>query len=106
MYPCVFATCFIYNAQQEIIGVDEQNPLAHDNGKAKIAASILKPQEQAIMLGDGYNDYALKQAGVAEKFYLYIENICRKELEKHADKIISSLDEITELFNDNVLSKK
>jgi len=102
----VFANELVYDAQGKVVGVNESNPLAHDQGKAKVAASILSGQESATMLGDGYNDYALKQAGIAGQFYLFVENIYRKELEKYADRIISSLDEITEIFNDIAIPKK
>lgn len=97
----VYANDFIYNTHnKKIIGINNKNFLAHDNGKAKVASGLLQKNELAIILGDGYNDYVLKQVGIAEKFYLFIENIYRKELEQYADKIVSSLDEITEIVND------
>lgn len=96
----VYANDFRYNAQNQIIGIDHDNPLAHDNGKAKAVEKFFTLGEEAIILGDGYNDYLLKKSGLAKQFYLFTENIHRKNLEQYADRIISSLDEITELFKD------
>lgn len=46
------------------------------------------------MIGDGYTDYEVKLAGVANRFYAYTENITRENVTLHADHIAPSFDEI------------
>lgn len=97
----VYANEFIYDQEpnsHKIIGIDQDNYLAHDNGKAKATEIFLQPAESAVILGDGYNDFLLKKSGLVQQFYLYTENIHRKNLDQYADLIINSLDDITGLF--------
>lgn len=97
----VYANEFIYDQESnshKIIGIDQDNYLAHDNGKAKAAKKFLQPNEPAVILGDGYNDFLLKKSGLVQQFYLYTENIHRKNLDQYADLIINSLDGVTGLF--------
>ena len=45
------------------------------------------------MIGDGYTDYEIKHAGLANKFYAFTENIARENVKSKADHITPSLDE-------------
>ena len=45
------------------------------------------------VIGDGYSDYVTKEAGVADKFFAYTENIEREKTIKNADHIIPNLNE-------------
>ncbi|MGB3466844.1 MAG: phosphoglycerate dehydrogenase, partial [Cyclobacteriaceae bacterium] len=46
------------------------------------------------VIGDGYNDYEIKAAGLAKEFYAFTENIKRDKVVAMADHIAPSLDEI------------
>jgi D-3-phosphoglycerate dehydrogenase len=89
----VFANTFIYDTKNNIIGADEQNFLAQDSGKVKLVKQ-LKLQGNVVVIGDGYTDYQLFEAGLAHKFYAYTENIVRSKVIERAEWIALSLDEI------------
>jgi D-3-phosphoglycerate dehydrogenase / 2-oxoglutarate reductase len=76
-----------------IDGLDWSNPLSGDGGKAKVVAA-LKLSGQIVAIGDGWSDYEIFQAGAAQRFYAFIENIKRKEVVKVAPKIAPSFNEV------------
>ncbi len=88
----VFANTFVFD-NQEVIGIDEDNPLLNSGGKAKIVEGLNLGSER-IVVGDGFTDYEIKLAGKAEKFYLYTENITRDDLVEKADFVISDFREL------------
>jgi len=45
------------------------------------------------VIGDGYTDYEIKHAGLANKFYAFTENVERERVLSKADHIAPSLDE-------------
>ena len=45
------------------------------------------------VIGDGYSDYVTREAGVADKFFAYTENISRKKTTEKADHIAQNFDE-------------
>ena len=73
----VFANTFTYNKKGWVIGFDEKNVLAHSGGKSKVLKS-LKLDGESYVIGDGYTDYEMKEAGIAHKFFAFTENILRK----------------------------
>lgn len=87
----VFANTFVYDADN-VIGIEEDCLLAHNFGKAK-QLSALERTGAVYVLGDGATDAEMKTAGNHVNFYLYSENILRKNLIKNADRVIYSLDE-------------
>ena len=94
----VYANEFVFSYTGEVLGVDKDNPLAHDGGKVIAAKNMACCHTGSAILGDGYNDFLLKKMGVVQTFYLFTENVCRETLIPYADKVVSSLDELTELF--------
>ena len=78
----IFANQFIYDNNENIISVDNNNPLSKDKGKVEIAKKI---PGQNIIIGDGYTDYEIKKFGCAEKFIQFSENINRSILNPLAD---------------------
>ena len=52
----------------------------------------LKLGQNTIVVGDGYTDYEMKEAGLAKKFIVYTENACRLNVARIADKIAPSFD--------------
>lgn len=94
----ILANKFIFNAKGEVIGFDETNPLAQDEGKIKVLDK-LKLKGEIYVIGDGFTDYQIKQKGKAKKFYIFCENVKRENLLDKADYILPNFDEFLYLFN-------
>lgn len=88
----VYANAFTYDSQGRIIGFDEQNILAANNGKPE-QIRRLNLQGDIYVLGDGYTDYEIKKAGLAHRFYAFTENVRREKVLVHADHETPNLDE-------------
>ena len=88
----VFANDFVFDEEGNITGFDHDNVLSTDNGKARVMQE-LDLHGDVYVIGDGYNDYKIKAAGMANKFYAYTENIERESVLKMADHVTPSLDE-------------
>lgn len=88
----VFANTFEYDEQGRITGFDTANVLASHNGKIECLRALdLEGEVQVI--GDGYSDYVMREAGIAHKFFAYTENVHREKAAKNADHIAPNLDE-------------
>jgi len=96
----VFANEFTFDENGNVTGFDKSNPLSADNGKVEILKQ-LQPSGDLYMIGDGYNDYEVKKAGLVNKFYAYTENIERDNVMQKADRITPTLDEILYLHKMN-----
>ncbi|MGO2357883.1 phosphoglycerate dehydrogenase [Mesonia sp.] len=96
----VYANTFVTNDQKDIVGFDESNILAQNNGKPKLLKT-LDLEGDIFMIGDGYNDYEVKAAGLANKFYAFTENVTRENVIAQADHITPSLDEFLYLHHMN-----
>lgn len=88
----VFANSFEFDANGNITGYDKNNPLSSSNGKVE-QLKQLKLRGDVYVIGDGYNDYEIKAAGLANKFYAFTENVTRDNVLAKADHITPSLDE-------------
>jgi len=88
----IYANTFEYDEQGNIIGFDRENVLCLDKGKIKLLESLAL-QGDVYVLGDGYTDYEIKEAGLANKFYAFTENISRDNVVAKAEHIAPSLDE-------------
>ncbi len=88
----VFANTFEFNEEGEIIGFDRDNVLSSHNGKIQCLKD-LKLQGEIQVIGDGYSDYVTKEAGVADTFFAFTENVQRKKTIENADYITPNLDE-------------
>ncbi|MCX2745256.1 phosphoglycerate dehydrogenase [Mangrovivirga sp. M17] len=96
----VYANEFRYDENGNIIGFDETNELAKDNGKVNLLKN-LNLKGDIYVIGDGYTDYEIKASGLANKFYAFTENVQRGNVLEKADHIAPSLDEILYLNNMN-----
>lgn len=96
---CVYANTFTYDKKNNIIGADENNFLAQEQGKVKLIKQ-LKLKGDVFVIGDGFTDYQIKEAGLCKQFFAFTENIRRKSVIEKADLIAPSLDEI--LFSQNL----
>jgi len=95
----VFANTLVYSEEGKIIGFDSKNILSHDNGKVELLKS-LQLKGDIYVIGDGYSDYQIKEAGLSNTFYAFTENVERDAIIEKADFIAPSLDEI--LFQNKI----
>ncbi len=88
----VYANTFEFAKDGDIVGFDANNPLSQHNGKIKCLKDMnLEGEIQVI--GDGYSDYVTREAGVADRFFAYTENVSRAKTTENADHIAPNLDE-------------
>nr|WP_299167260.1 phosphoglycerate dehydrogenase [uncultured Allomuricauda sp.] len=88
----VYANTFKFDEEGNIIGFDEDNVLASHNGKIECLKNLdLEGEVQVI--GDGYSDYVMREAGIADKFFAYTENVHREKAANNADHVTPNLDE-------------
>ncbi|CAG4990900.1 Formate dehydrogenase, mitochondrial [Dyadobacter sp. CECT 9275] len=97
----VYANEFRFDAEGNIVGIDEENVLSTDGGKIKLLAQ-LKLEGEVYAIGDGYTDYQLKESGLASRFYAFTENVERPKVMAVADHIATSFDDF---LYDNKLSR-
>lgn len=88
----VYANTFKFDEEGKIIGFDETNVLAMHNGKIACLRNMNLDGEVQV-IGDGYSDYVMREAGIADKFFAYTENVHREKAAKNADYITPNLDE-------------
>ncbi len=94
----VLANTFVFDKRGKIVGFDEENPLATENGKSKIIKQ-LQLKGEVIVVGDGFTDYQIKEQGIATRFYAFTENVRREQVTAKADKVIENFDEFL-YYND------
>lgn len=88
----VYANTFTFDKDGNIVGFDETNVLASHNGKIECLRQLdLEGEVQVI--GDGYSDYVMREAGIAHKFFAYTENVHRDKAADNADHVAPNLDE-------------
>jgi len=88
----VYANTFVFDEQDNIIGYEENNILTQAKGKVKLLKE-LNLQGDVYVIGDGYTDYEIREAGLANKFFAFTENIERDGVAEKADHITPSLEE-------------
>lgn len=88
----VFANTFRYDENDNIVGFDGDNVLSQHNGKIQCLKDLNLDGEVQV-IGDGYSDYVTREAGVADKFFAYTENVKREKTTSNADHVAPNLDE-------------
>ncbi|HNF71589.1 MAG TPA: HAD-IB family phosphatase [Chitinophagaceae bacterium] len=93
----VIANEFEYNHDGVVIGFNSNLLLSRASGK------VLWMKEQQFdmpcdVLGDGFTDYEIRQAGLCRNFYLFTENVRRESLVGLADREISHLNQLIEIW--------
>ena len=88
----VYANTFRYDENDNIIGFDGDNVLSQHNGKIQCLKDLNLDGEVQV-IGDGYSDYVTREAGVADKFFAYTENVKREKTTSNADYVAPNLDE-------------
>ncbi|KAB8155881.1 phosphoglycerate dehydrogenase [Kordia sp. TARA_039_SRF] len=88
----VYANTFVFDNEGYIVGFDSENVLSQHNGKIQCIKDMnLEGEIQVI--GDGYSDYVTREAGVADKFFAFTENVEREKAITKADHVTPNLDE-------------
>ena len=88
----IAANTFTFDKKGYINGFDRSNPLALPNGKIDQLRLMDLPGDINV-IGDGFSDYQMKEAGIAHKFYAFTENVARKNILDKADLVTPSFDE-------------
>jgi D-3-phosphoglycerate dehydrogenase / 2-oxoglutarate reductase len=88
----ILANEFVFDSNGKVIDFDRNNPLSANNGKVEQLKRLNLPGD-VYVIGDGYTDYEIKHAGLANKFYAFTENVERGRVLEKADHIAPSLDE-------------
>ena len=96
----VLANTFTVDENGKITGFDPENVLSSNNGKVEMLKS-LELEGDVYVIGDGYTDYEIKAAGLANKFYAFTENVERDKVLENADHVAPSLDEFLYLHKMN-----
>ena len=89
----VYANTFTFDSAGKINGFDTDNPLSQQKGKVKLMQQ-LNLEGDVYVIGDGYTDYEIREAGFAKKFYAFTENVERQKVTDQADHVAPSFDEV------------
>lgn len=89
----ILGNTLLFDNKRNVIGYDRNNPLAKEKGKVKMI-EVMKFDAPLIMVGDGYTDYEIKQAGLAKTFIAFIENVERDVVIKNADVMAKDFEEV------------
>lgn len=96
----VYANTFEFDAEGNIVGFDRHNVLSGDRGKVEQVRALRLDGDVAV-IGDGYTDLEIKEAGLAKTFFAFTENVTRESVVAKADHIAPSLDEVLYLTKMN-----
>jgi len=88
----VLANTFTFDEAGTITGCDPANVLSRDGGKIQ-QLKDLQLDGPVYVLGDGYTDYQIREAGLAKRFYAYTENVSRPSVVAQADEVLPTFDE-------------
>jgi D-3-phosphoglycerate dehydrogenase len=88
----ILANEFVFDNEGRVTGFDVDNPLSANGGKVEQLKKLNLPGD-VYVIGDGYTDYEIKHAGLANKFFAFTENVARENVKNKADHITPSLDE-------------
>ena len=88
----VLANTFTFDEGGSITGCDAANVLSRDGGKIQ-QLKDLQLDGPVYVLGDGYTDYQMREAGLAHRFYAYVENVARPRVVAQADEVLPTFDE-------------
>ncbi len=94
----IHANSFVFDEEGRIVGCDPECLLTENNGKANQLRK-LEITGDVYVIGDGYTDYEIKAAGMANSFYAFTENVSRTNVIEKADHVTPNLDEFLFLHN-------
>ena len=88
----VHANRFILEGDK-VVGFDTTRYTSRPGGKAAQIAALHLPHP-VIAIGDGFTDYEIKSAGLADEFWAYTETVTRPQVTAKADRIIRSFTDV------------
>ncbi|MBW8305132.1 MAG: HAD-IB family phosphatase, partial [Brevundimonas sp.] len=91
----IVANDLVFDAEGRVSGVAD-SPLLDPFGKAGALKALNLPGP-VVMVGDGWTDAEVKQAGVADRFYAFTEVVRRPNVVAAADAEVRSVDELLHL---------
>lgn len=94
----ILANKFVLGGDGEVLGFDKGRFLAQDDGKVLAVKSLNLDPAGVIVVGDGYTDYKIKEAGCADKFCAFCENVRRESVVEKADFEVDRFSEVIENF--------
>ena len=97
----VLANKLIFNETGDILGFDKKQLMAQKNGKVREVEKLGLSGETWI-IGDGYTDYQVREAGAASKFIAFCENVRREVVVQKADEVANSFEELLLLIKQKV----
>ncbi len=89
----VHANRLRFDGDGRLLGCDEQNPLAHAGGKA-VLLRTLDLSAPRVLVGDGWSDLEVAEAGLVERFYAYTAHVRRDEVLARAPRRAAGFDEV------------
>ncbi len=89
----VRANRLLYDTEGRVTGVDTTRATAQAGGKVDAVRDLNLPGP-VVMVGDGWTDAEVKQAGAADRFYAFTEVVRRAPVIAAADAEVRSLDEL------------
>lgn len=89
----VLANRFLYDGDR-VLGADPDVPLSHDGGKAEAVRRLPLFAGDTVAVGDGWTDYEIFAAGLADRFYAFTETITRERVLAHAPHRAASFDDL------------
>jgi D-3-phosphoglycerate dehydrogenase len=93
----IFANSLTFDDRGYVVGFDSSNPLVHQDGKARVLKGLGLAGE-CLVIGDGFSDVQIKEAGLATRFFAFTENVRRETVVERADHVLPSLDELLYLL--------
>ena len=93
----IFANEFKFDKDDNVIGIDTNNPLAFSKGKVELVKK-LNLNNDIIIIGDGYTDYEVKKYGLAKHFLAYTAHAKRDTVIVHADKVCQDFVQVLEFI--------
>ena len=95
----VFANELIYDSYGNVVGINNNNNMSKKSGKT-LMVKALNMSGKIDVIGDGFTDYEIKKAGLASKFYAFVENINRDSISLLADEVLNSFDDYINIVKD------
>ncbi len=89
----VHANRLLFDEHGRSLGYDDHNPLASAGGKVMLVRNLDFPAPR-VLVGDGWSDWEVANAGLVERFYAYTEHVRRESVLARSERQAASFDEV------------
>ncbi len=89
----VHANRLLFDEQGLVTGCDQDSPLSRSGGKVELLRTLALPG-RLLMVGDGWSDLEVAEAGLVERFYAFTENVRRDAVLSRGGHEAPSFDEV------------